>query len=803
MLIRDFLTTLTNRRQSTCRRRLVGPHEVSEQLESRTLLAGNVLVSLSGSNAQITGDAGNNEIEVVVDNGSVVVRGLNGTTINSGTANFTLANASTSFPGSLTGSLGDGDDITTIGPGITFTGNVALYGEGGSDTLRALTGTYQGDLALAGRDGATAIVIDGATVSGNVSVRGLGATVASITGSTIHGRLDALTGPGDSADSIVIKGTTIDHATKIRTGRGDDNVVIQNSYLNGQLIMLTGAGNDVVYIDSSSIARFARIATQRGNDTLQVVNSSSFSRLLIYAGGPGKDSADIAGNTTTHGVIKASQKSKYFSPTLVASRITDPTTGAIAAANALLTAAVPSLTLSTSAATFSESAGPTAAVLTVTRTGSTTAAAVVTLTSSDTSRVTVPATVTIPAGSTSATVNLAAIDNTVIDGDVPVVVTATSTGFTNGTATVTVQDNDADTMALTAIASASDAVQSNGTIITRSTTAQITGVTTAGATLTIDSNGDGVFDDGTTTAGGDGSYTVDVTLTHTSTNKGENTVVVRAVSGENSADTTVKSHLAVGSVVHFTTNLGAWDIELFDTQADVTVENFLNYVTTGAYQNMFVHRTNSGSAQFVQGGGFEVSDSLITPVVANASIQNQFNAANSNVAGTLAMALSSAGINSGTSGWFINTSDNSAGFDPGQYTVFGRVIGNGLTVVSQISSLTRQNLNNLYGSTALDTVPLISFNATNTTITGQIATLASSAVLTGTGTLFTTELSVGESVAVNDRAYFVASIGSDTSLTLTTTVPFTSSGGTVKKNVVPTDAEFVVFSDIGKILDTL
>jgi len=60
MLIRNFLKTLTNRRKSNARRSLARPHDLLEQLESRTLLTGNVQVSLSGVNAHITGDAGNN-----------------------------------------------------------------------------------------------------------------------------------------------------------------------------------------------------------------------------------------------------------------------------------------------------------------------------------------------------------------------------------------------------------------------------------------------------------------------------------------------------------------------------------------------------------------------------------------------------------------------------------------------------------------------------------------------------------------------------------------------------------------------
>ena len=45
--------------------------------------------------------------------------------------------------------------------------------------------------------------------------------------------------------------------------------------------------------------------------------------------------------------------------------------------------------------------------------------------------------------------------------------------------------------------------------------------------------------------------------------------------------------------------------------------------------------------------------------------------------------------NSATSQWFINLSDNSKNLDNqnGGFTVFGRVIGNGITVADEISSL--------------------------------------------------------------------------------------------------------------------
>ena len=800
MRIQKYLKTLTCRRKPNSRRGLARTHEMSEQLESRTLLTGNVQVSIAGSHAQIIGDAANNEIEVMVDNGSVVVRGLNGTTINLGTTVFTLATGATTFQGNLTASLGNGDDILTVGPGITFTGNVSLAGDDGTDTLRTLPGTYGGNLTLTGNAGASSIVVDGATVSGNLDVRGQDATLASLSNSTVQGSLHVQTGGG--ADSVVIQSTTVDGMTFINTGEGNDNVVLQNSTLRDRLRIEAGTGDDVVYINSSSVARVARIALRGSNDTAQVLGSSTFGKRLVISGGRGSDAASVAADTTARRIVRHSINSNQVDAALISSRITDPITGAIARANALRTAAVPTLLVTASPATFSETAGTTASTLTVTRTGSTTVAQIVTLTSSNPSKATVPATVTILAGQTTATATIAAIDNNTADDAATVTITAAATGFVNATTTLTVNDNEP---ALTAIFSAPDAVQSNGTKITRDATSQVTGMAIPGSAITVDSNDDGIFDNGSGTAGSDGSYTVDVTLSHTVTNHGANELLVRAVSGTSSADVAVAAHLAVGTVVHFATNLGSYDVELLDVEAPLTVANFLSYLDSGAYQNMFVHRANSGSAKFIQGGGFKVLNGQVSSVVTTAAIVNEFKAENPNGIGTLAMAMLGGGqINSGTSQWFVNTSDNGAGFDPGQYTVFGRVIGDGVTVARQISDLTQQNLNTLYSSSALATVPLSAFNPSNTPLTGNVATIANSLNVTGTGTQFTSELAVGQSIVLGSgRAYFVASIASNTSLTLTTTAQSTATNIAVTKDVVPTDAEFVVFSSIGKILDTI
>ena len=117
-----------------------------------------------------------------------------------------------------------------------------------------------------------------------------------------------------------------------------------------------------------------------------------------------------------------------------------------------LAVAPPSVTLSLDAAnsSFSESAANPASVGTVTRTGATTSELVVTLSSSDTTEATVPASVTIPIGSASATFDITAVNDTIPDGNKVVTLNASATASTAGTFEVTVQD-DGDTLPSTAL----------------------------------------------------------------------------------------------------------------------------------------------------------------------------------------------------------------------------------------------------------------------------------------------------------------------------------------------------------------
>lgn len=120
------------------------------------------------------------------------------------------------------------------------------------------------------------------------------------------------------------------------------------------------------------------------------------------------------------------------------------------------------------------------------------------------------------------------------------------------------------------------------------------------------------------------------------------------------------------------------NVQLFNQLAPQTVANFLNYVESGSYNNTIFHRiqtTTPNGISIFQGGGFTFSTSpsaLTALSKIDPTIASEFGV--SNTTGTLAMALTSAGPNSGTNEFFFNTGNNAASLDPQSFTVFGRVV---------------------------------------------------------------------------------------------------------------------------------
>ena len=163
--------------------------------------------------------------------------------------------------------------------------------------------------------------------------------------------------------------------------------------------------------------------------------------------------------------------------------------------------------------------------------------------------------------------------------------------------------------------------------------------------------------------------------------------------------------MAMADTVLIQTPQGDIELELLTDDAPNTVANFLRYIDSGKYTKSFVHRSIPGFV--IQGGGFTFDGVIPTPIIPFETIDNEFKV--SNTRGTVAMAKLGGQPDSATGQWFINLADNSGPLDVdnGGYTVFARVIGNGMAVADTISQL--EVIDASDGSGPYDDLPVIDF----------------------------------------------------------------------------------------------
>jgi len=134
------------------------------------------------------------------------------------------------------------------------------------------------------------------------------------------------------------------------------------------------------------------------------------------------------------------------------------------------------------------------------------------------------------------------------------------------------------------------------------------------------------------------------------------------------------------------TNHGVITLELNSEKAPFTVQNFIDYVNSGYFDNTIFHRVINDF--MIQGGGFE---SGMNQKKARAPIQNEAANGLKNKAYTVAMARTS-NVHSASAQFFINVADNgflnytSPTSDGFGYCVFGKVT-EGKDVIDKIKKV--------------------------------------------------------------------------------------------------------------------
>ena len=208
-------------------------------------------------------------------------------------------------------------------------------------------------------------------------------------------------------------------------------------------------------------------------------------------------------------------------------RITASAAGTLSGSDTFDVTDFETLTVSLVTNSIVEGSGGGATTGTVTRSNTDISSALtVTLGSSDTTEATVPGTVTIAAGQSSATFSVAAVDDTLLDGTQPVTVSATAAGYLGITDTIDVLDFET----LTVVLAADSIVEGSGAGATTGTVTRSNTDNNSALTVTLESNdtSEATVPATVTIAAGQSSATFSVTAVEDTLLDGTQSVTVTA-----------------------------------------------------------------------------------------------------------------------------------------------------------------------------------------------------------------------------------------------------------------------------------
>ncbi|MCH7687020.1 MAG: hypothetical protein IH899_10125, partial [Planctomycetes bacterium] len=228
-----------------------------EVLEDRILLTGNVKAVVIGNDLIVEGDSGDNEIALAVIDGNLVVQGINGTTINSAVSFLAIAGSAT-IPNDLRISMGSGDDVVLIRPGLQVGGDVTIDTAEGDDFINLDSTVIGNDLTIHSGQGDDTILLTGVSVGDDQRIdTGPGQDIVKIADSTIDDNLWIQTSQGN--DVAVVVGTTVGDTGSVSTGTGDD--ILGVDFLSSIFISETdsGTGQNQILSDRTVIENLDEI----------------------------------------------------------------------------------------------------------------------------------------------------------------------------------------------------------------------------------------------------------------------------------------------------------------------------------------------------------------------------------------------------------------------------------------------------------------------------------------------------------------------------------------------------------------
>jgi VCBS repeat-containing protein len=260
-----------------------------EQLEDRTLLSGNVLVSLSSSGAlTIRGDQSANNIAIQQTASGVQVSSTDAgaTEINGGAGPFTASATVNSISVALRG----GDNSLQIGDpsgqALDITGKLTITATSGNNTISIANAQVGKSVAISVGRGNNSIVI------GSTSSTGTGDPLSDVNLGSVSISGNLTVSAGNGSDTVALVNVSVDGKTSLGVGSGDDDVSLMSSdsaTLSKSLVVSGGAGADQVLVTGYTVDGKVMIDTRQGNDTVGMF-SNTFADPSTIQGGGGSNS---------------------------------------------------------------------------------------------------------------------------------------------------------------------------------------------------------------------------------------------------------------------------------------------------------------------------------------------------------------------------------------------------------------------------------------------------------------------------------------------------------------------------------
>lgn len=241
----------------------------TEALEDRMLLS-NVTVSLSGGDLKIEGDSGDNVVHVRQNAGTLVVEGLQGTTIN-GNANSNVVFFTNGIADDVIVDFSDDGDNAIVLENLNVGDDMQIKGGDGKDLVAVVDTTVGDDLTIQTGKAKDTVVLAQFNVEDTINIdSGNGSDKVII----VSGDADDLkikTKKGQ--DAVLVALTDIRNTTDIKTANGSDFVFLEQVQTEDLKVNL-GQNNDDFYMKDVEVGDDFNLNGASGNDNAEIVNET-------------------------------------------------------------------------------------------------------------------------------------------------------------------------------------------------------------------------------------------------------------------------------------------------------------------------------------------------------------------------------------------------------------------------------------------------------------------------------------------------------------------------------------------------